>query len=171
MAGPTHVFDPIAVLQVLDRQRVSYVVVGALGRVIQGSDELTGGIDIVPSMREENLRRLELALEDINARRLDGKPPELAAGLDTGPVLELETDAGELKIVPEPAGTRGYDDLRRGASREPLGHGVRPSVASIGDHARMLAALDREQDAVPLRTVRRLIELEQARSHGLSIER
>ena len=59
------------------------------------------------------------------------------------PILELQTDAGELKIVPEPAGTRGYDDLRRRARREPLGRGLRPSVASIDDHARMLAALDR----------------------------
>ena len=42
-------FDPIALLQALDRHRVSYVVVGALGRVIHGSDELTDGLDIVPS--------------------------------------------------------------------------------------------------------------------------
>ena len=83
-------------------------------------------------------------------------------------MLELQTDAGELKIVPEPAGTRGYDDLRRAAGREPLGHGVRPSVASLGDHARMLAALSREQDLVPLHTVRRLVELELERSRGRS---
>jgi hypothetical protein len=88
-------------------------------------------------------------------------------------VVELRTEAGELKIVPEPAGTRGYDDLRRGATREPLGRGVRPSVASLGDHARMLAALDREQDRERLRAVRRLIELDRGRSHrrGLSLER
>ena len=67
-----------------------------------------------------------------------------------------------MKIVPEPTGTRGYDDLRRWANREPLGHGVRPSVASISDHARMLAALDREHDLESLHTLRRLIELEHA---------
>ena len=72
MAGAS--FDPIAVLQALDRQRVTYIVIGALGRVIHGSDELTDGIDIVPSTREENLRRLGLALDDLNARRADGKP-------------------------------------------------------------------------------------------------
>ena len=83
-------------------------------------------------------------------------------------MLELHTDAGKLKIIPEPAGTRGYDDLRRAASREPLGHGVRPSVASLGDHARMLAALNREQDLEPLHTVRRLVELELERSRGRS---
>jgi hypothetical protein len=45
------VFDPLAVMQVLDRHRVSYVVTGGLGRVIHGSDELTDGIDIVPSTK------------------------------------------------------------------------------------------------------------------------
>ena len=164
-------FDPIAILQALDEQRVTYVVVGALGRVIHGSDELTDGVDVVPSPKEENLRRLGLALDGLNARRTDGKPLALDNDLAGQPVLDLHTDAGELKIVPEPAGTRGYDDLRRGATREPLGRGVRPSVASIGDHARMLAALDRQQDLDALRTVRRLIELERSRSRGLSIER
>ena len=52
------------------------------------------------------------------------------------------------------------DDLRRHASREPLGRGVRPSVASVGDLARMLAALGREQDVPHLHELRRLRELE-----------
>jgi hypothetical protein len=163
------VFDPIALLRALDQRRVAYIVIGALGRVIQGSDEITDGIDIVPSPREENLRKLGLALEDLNASRVDGKPLALERGLPGEPVLELDTDAGELKIVPEPAGTRGYDDLRRDASREPLGSGLRPSVASLGDAARMLAALGREQDFDRLRTLRRVIEVE--RQLGLGLER
>jgi hypothetical protein len=165
------VFDPIRVMQALDRQRVTYIVVGALGRVLHGSDEITDGIDIVPSTRQENLRRLSLALDDLNARRPDGRRPALEPEIARRPVLELQTDAGELKVVAEPAGTRGYDDLRRDARREPLGRGLRPSVASVGDHARMLAALDREQDRQPLLTLRRLIELEHERSRGRVIER
>jgi hypothetical protein len=164
-------FDPIRVMEALNRQRVTYIVVGALGRVIHGSDEITDGIDIVPSTRDENLRRLARALDDLNARRADGVALALERDLARRPVLELQTDAGQLKIVPEPAGTRGYDDLRRAARREPLGRGLRPSVASIGDHARMLAALDRGQDRQPLLTLRRLIELEHERSRGRVIER
>lgn len=168
MAGESQdIFDPIAVLRALDRHRVAYIVVGALGRVIQGSDEVTDGIDIVPSTREGNLGRLGLALEDLNARRTDGKRLDVEDRLE--PILGLQTDAGEVKVIPEPAGTRGYDDLRRGASREPLGSGLRPSVASLGDHARMLAALARDEDLTALRTVRRLIELE--RELGLGLER
>jgi hypothetical protein len=170
---PRPAFDPIAVLQALDAEGVRYVVVGALGRVIHGSPELTDGIDIVPSMKDENLRRLEQALDQLKARRADGKPLKLDRDLSRAPVLELRTSAGELQLVPEPAGTRGYDDLRRGASREPLGRGVRSSVASLADHARMLAALDRQQDLEILQTTRRLIELDhqRTRSRGLTRER
>jgi hypothetical protein len=96
---------------------------------------------LVPSSREENLQRLTLALAELNARRRDGTAPVRERDLTGQPVVELETDAGEVRIVSEPAGTRGYTDLRRGAQRQPLGRGLRPHVASIDDHARMLAAL------------------------------
>jgi len=78
-------------------------------------------------------------------------------------LLELQTAHGELKIVPEPIGTRGYDDLRRAANREPLGRGVRPSVASIGDLARMVSALGDEERIPQLMQLRRLVELERVR--------
>ena len=166
-------FDPYALLEALDRQRVTYIIVGGLGRVLHGSDELTDGLDIVPSMREENVRRLGLALDELNARRPDGKSLVVERDLARQPVLELQTDAGELKVVREPEVTRGYDDLRRRATREPIGRGLRPSVASPDDHARMLAALDREQDQVPRQTMQRLMELERElhRGLGLSLER
>lgn len=76
-----------------------------------------------------------------------------------------------MTIVPTPAGTRGWDDLRRAANREPLGQGLRPSVASPGDLARMLAALGRDEDAEKLRRLRRLIELQHERRRGISLER
>jgi hypothetical protein len=167
----TDPFDPIAVLQALDEHRVRYVIVGALARVVHGSDESTDGIDVVPSMKEENLRRLGLALADLDARPASGRTLSLESDLARDAVLELSTREGELKLVPKPIGTAGYDDLRRAASREPLGRGVRPSVASPGDLARMLAALGREQDREPLQTMRRLIELERGRHRGLSLER
>lgn len=161
-------FDPYAILQEFDRVNTFFVVIGGLARVIQGSDELTHGLDIAPSTNKENLRRLSQALENLNARRVDGQPLALDE-LDPQrePVIELTSDAGEIKIVPEPAGTRGYEDLRHRANREPLGHGVRPSVASPGDLVRMLEALDRQPDPLVLETMRRVLELERT----LTIER
>jgi hypothetical protein len=167
VADATPEFDPRGLLAALDRQRVVYVVIGAFARVVQGADEITRGIDIVPSTREENLRRLDAALQELDARRADGTEPVLAEKAELEPVIELATSRGELKIVAEPAGTRGYEDLRRAATREPLGQGLRPAVASNGDLSRMLAALGREEDMPKLLDMRRLAELEI--SHGIEI--
>lgn len=150
-------------LATLDEHRVTYIVVGAFARVVQGADEITRGVDIVPSTREENLRRLDAALNDLGARTSDGREPALAETETLEPVTSFMTDRGELKVVPEPEGTRGYDDLRRAATREPLGHGLRPSVASVGDLSRMLSALRRENDMPKLLAMRRLAELELSR--------
>jgi len=164
-------FDPYELLAALQAQRVSFVVIGAFARVVRGTRELTGGIDITPSLRDDNLDRLGAALDDLDARRVDGK--RLDVHRLTRPVVELETRAGELKLVPEPAGTRGYDDLRRRADREPLGRGLRPQIASTDDLARMLGAFDREQDIDRLLRLRRLMNLEHqlSRQLGRGIER
>ena len=157
-------FDPYAILAALEQERTTYILVGAFARVLVGAEGITRGIDLTPSTREENLRRLDLALEHIHARRPDGGDPAVqTTDYVREPVVELETDHGEVKIVPYPEGTRGYDDLRRAAERLPIGRGLRPSVASPADLARMLSGLGREQDMPNLMMMRRLIELE----HGL----
>ncbi len=169
MAEQAPAFDPYEQLAALQRHHVSFVVIGALARVIHGTAELTEGMDITPSMREDNVARLKNGLDDLEAKRRDRKRLDLAA-LDEH-VVALRTRAGELKLVPEPAGTRGYDDLRRHASREPLGQGIRPQVASPGDLARMLGALGQPDQLPTLLRLRRLIELERERNRGWSLER
>jgi hypothetical protein len=162
-------FDPYAILEALEGRRVTYVLIGGFARVIQGTEELTRGVDLAPSLRGENLKRLALALDDLEAERVDGRPLVIdEATIRDEPVIGLRSRGGELKVVPAPVGTRGgYDDLRRAATREPLGRGLRPSIASIGDLARMAAALGREQDMVPLRQLRTLAELERGRVRGI----
>jgi hypothetical protein len=164
-------FDPYELLAALQAHRVSFIVIGAFARLVHGTRELTDGIDITPSMREDNLERLARALEDLAARRADGK--RLDRQKLKGPVVELDTRAGELKLVLEPAGTRGYDDLRRRAEREPLGQGLRPQIASTDDLARMLGALQRDQDVERLLRLRRLMTLDRqlSRELGRALER
>jgi hypothetical protein len=118
------------------------------------------GVDITPSTRPENLKRLDEALSELGAGETD---------LDMEQPTTVTTPYGELRVVPMPAGTRGYDDLRRAAVREPLGQGLRPAVASKGDLARMLSALGRDEDAEKLRQLRRLIELEHELGLGIDL--
>lgn len=166
MAEADH-FDPYALFTVLERQFVFYVVVGALARVLQGSGEVTNGLDLCPSLKEDNLGRLSLALAELDARTAAGKPVVLERDLVGRAALELRTEAGALTIVPEPAGTRGYEDLRRRARNEPIGQGLRPQIAAVDDLARMLSVMNREQDRLPLRTMQRVIELGPELRRGL----
>jgi hypothetical protein len=166
------VFDPYALFEAFDRERLSYVVVGGFARVVHGSAETTDGLDIVPSLREENLRRLGRALEELDARGPDRRPVE-EESLSASDAVTTRTRAGELRIVPAPWGTRGYDDLRIRASRENLGRGARPQVASLVDCVRMLEASERSPDAERLLRLRRMMDLERQRvpHRRLTIER
>jgi hypothetical protein len=152
-------FDPYALFEALDRQRVSYVVVGGFARVVHGTAETTDGLDIVPSLRDENLRRLRRALDDLQATASKGGPI-VTQNLAAADAVTARTGAGELRIVPAPWGTRGYDDLRIRAVRENLGRGVRPAISSVVDCVRMLDASDRAEDHERLLRLRRLLELE-----------
>jgi hypothetical protein len=70
------------------------------------------------------------------------------------------TEHGSLTVIWEPAGSRrGYTDLRRAASREPIGRGLRPPVASAADLAGILGALGRQEDRPAILALRRLIRL------------
>lgn len=161
MAEAQMKFDPLGLLAALDRHRVAYIVIGAFGRVVNGAEEVTRGVDIVPSPKPDNLERLKAALAELDATTPDGH--SVSADTAENAVVQVSTSRGELKIVQQPEGTRGYEDLRRTATREPLGRGIRPAVASIDDLARMLAALGREEDQQKLGDLRRLAELELGR--------
>jgi hypothetical protein len=159
--------DPYAIFAALERERVAYVVVGGFARVVHGSAETTDGLDLVPSLRKENLRRLGRALEELGAPL-----PDLPEKVARSEPVTARTSAGELRVVPEPWGTRGYDDLRIRAFRENLGRGARPQVASLVDCVRMLEASERKPDAERLQRLRRLMELERqlVPERGLSID-
>lgn len=163
-------FDPRGALAALERSRVGYVVIGGLARVLHGTDEVTNGVDICPGLRpEENLVRLERALEELEARRADRRRLVVdEESFRAERVVRLRTTMGEMSLVPEPAGTRrGYEDLRRMASREPIGDGLRPQVASMEDLARMSAALAYELGRQPGREAERLRALEVEHSREL----
>ena len=163
-------FDPRAILAALDRHRVDYVLIGGLAQVIRGADITTTSVDICPSFAADNLDRLTRAAQDLDAAAVDGEPTELTdASLAAHPVISLATSAGTLRVVGAPEGAPiGFVDLRRAATKEHLGHGVQPVVASVGDLARMASALHRDQDLARLTQLRRIVELEARRPETIS---
>lgn len=158
-------FDPYVIMRALQQARVDYVLIGGLARVVQGSDEVTGSFDLAPSRRPANLQRLEAALHVLGVGGADGTIIDSLANEPAKP-LTLDSPAGAVTIVLDPAGTRGYEDLRRKASRAALGDGLRPQVASPGDLVRMMEALARPEHVSVARIMRRVVELDR----GLGIE-
>jgi hypothetical protein len=143
---------------------VSYVLIGSLARFVRGVDEESTEIEIVPSLRPDNLRRLARALHELGADSVELDRDRLASQ-----PLMIDTPAGALRVTGRPPATRrGYDDLRRDATRELLERGLRPAVASSADLARLLAT-DPEHDPSTLATLRRIAELERAQSRGLGL--
>jgi hypothetical protein len=166
-SAPPAGFDPYAVLAALEEARVWCILIGGIARVLQGSDEVTRGVDLTPSPKPEGLERLAGALVGLDAVPRNGATlAEAAADPEAVPVLAYDTRAGEVKVVVRPAGTRGYEDLRWKADWLHVGEGLRPHVAAPGDLVRMLEALERPDLARTLETMRRVVELDRGRGLG-----
>jgi hypothetical protein len=156
-------FFPEAILRVLQSREVHYVLVGGLAASLHGSPHVTTDVDIAPSRDRSNLERLARALEEMDARvRAEGEPEGLpfdrsAAMLARVSILNLTTRYGDLDVTFEPAGTRGYDDLRRHAVEITI-RGTRVPVASLADVIRSKEAAGREKDRLTLPALRRLLE-------------
>lgn len=157
-------FRPRELLRVLERRDVRYVLIGGFAAAIHGSTVQTNDADICPARDEENLERLAAALAELDARIA---VPDEPGGVDfphdpqfIGRVAtwNLVTRYGRFDISFQPSGTRGYEDLRRGAAEYDLGDGLIVPVASLLDIIRSKEAAGREKDRRALPTLRRLLE-------------
>jgi transcriptional regulator with XRE-family HTH domain len=145
-------FDPYSILAILERHKVAYLLVGALARVIRGTDEIADDFELSPSRQPPNLTRLQRAVSELAGDEASAVPWASDA--------TVTTEHGSLIIVLAPPGSRrGYTDLHRAASREPIGRGLRPPVASTADLAGMLSALKRDEDRATILALRRLTRL------------
>ena len=161
-------FDPLAMLDVLGRYDVRYVMIGGLAGRLWGSPTVTNDLDVCYAQERTNLRRLADALRELNAR-LRGVAEDVPFLLDdrtlaAGDHFTFVTDAGNLDCLGTPAGTKGYDDLSRTA--EPMQIGDRTvQVAAIENLIRMKLAAGRPKDRVEaeiLGAVREELEREES---------
>jgi len=165
---PNAKFSPTEILEVLNKCRVRYLVIGGLAATIHGSPHVTFDVDVTPERSADNLAQLSLALTELEARvRTEGEPEGLkfdhnADSLGRADIWNLATNAGDLDITFVPSGTGGYDDLKRDAAKiEVLG--VQLKVSSLADVVRSKEAADRPKDRLTLPTLRRLLEQESSR--------
>ncbi|MEW6687803.1 MAG: hypothetical protein AB1452_01815 [Pseudomonadota bacterium] len=155
-------FDPERIVTVLARHGVRYVLVGALAARLQGFPRLTADADITPARDAGNLERLAAALRELKARVYTEDLPQGLAFDISAPALaraemwNLVTSAGRLDIVFEPAGTKGYEDLRGNAQRFEV-FGVELHAASLRDIVRSKKAAGRPQDRQDVAVMRAML--------------
>ena len=156
-------FDPLAVLCALGDGGVEYLVIGGVAATLHGSPLSTGDLDVCPARHRANLDRLAAALKRVGARiQSVGEPEGVAlpadgALLGQADVWNLTTPYGRLDLAFRPAGTSGYDDLKRDAVTFRIGDLDIPT-ASLRDVIRSKEAAGRERDRMALPTLRRLLE-------------
>ncbi|MGH7192235.1 MAG: hypothetical protein ACREJM_01735 [Candidatus Saccharimonadales bacterium] len=154
-------FDPDALLAVLHRHGVRYVLIGGLAAALRGSATPTFDVDITPAAGSVNLARLSAALTDLDARvRVDGIPEGLpfshdAESLTQMTIMNLVTRFGDLDIAFDPAGIADYSQWEIDATLVTV-LGVPVQVASLDDIIRSKEAADRAKDRLQLPMLRAL---------------
>lgn len=145
--------DVLGVLAALERAGVRYVLVGELAEVLHGSPLLPLGGTVAIVARAGQREQLDAVIA-----AADGKPTTVMAGswIDAPASFTLERHASELRVVPAPAGTQGYEDLRRDATPITVGEQLTVMVASLVDLVRIAEA---GEDRARVPALRRTLEL------------
>jgi hypothetical protein len=161
------VIDPIPLLEVLVRHEVRFVVIGGIAAISQGYPLPTEDVDVTPARDPENLERLAGALQELEARlRVPRGQQPVAFPADARMLAQADswtmtTRFGDLDVMFSPAGTRGFDDLKRDAASVELGltRRLRVLVASLADVIRSKEAANRPKDQAQLPALRQTLEM------------
>ncbi len=143
--GPSHssghVLRPRALLDVLGRHKLRFVIIGGVAERILGSPRVTEDFDICPATSRANLERLAGTLNELDARfraeglELEGLPapePWDARSFGSYTSLALITRYGFFDVWFRPDGTGGYDDLSKKAIDVEVA-GMKVKVAHLDD--------------------------------------
>ena len=157
--------DPLAILRVLNRHDVHFLVIGGIAGALHGSATLTADVDILYERERTNVRRLADALVELGATRRDASNA-LPAALDARALLNgtnflLTTRAGELDCIGEtPSGRFTYTQLAPTAESFEIASDLIVAVVSLEDLISMKRTTGRPKD---LAEVENLIVLRRVR--------
>jgi len=145
--------DPRGVLRALDRVAARYVLIGELAEVLHGSPLLPIASTVTIVARAGQRENISTA---ITASR--GHPAEGSAtsSIDAPARFTLDEYGVELVVAPAPAGTHGYEDLRRDATPIQIDEDLSVAVASLVDLVRIA---DASEDRARVPALRRTLEL------------
>jgi Nucleotidyl transferase AbiEii toxin, Type IV TA system len=148
-------FRPTELIGALALAGVDFVVIGGVAVVVQASPRFTRDLDISYATDTANLERLGALLVALEARlRGVGDAPFMpdARTLRHTQMLTLTTRSGDLDLLVDPPGSRGYAALRRHADIVDL-DGVSVRIASLEDLIEMKRAAGRPQDQIDVESL------------------
>jgi hypothetical protein len=166
---PGPAVDAGAIVAALQRQQVAFVAVGGMAAIWHGSVRITKDFDLCPRWTPENLQRLALALEELDARLLvpDGPTEGIEVPLDGRFLAAMElstrrTTAGDVDVLLGiPADRRWrlsrFEHLQQRAIIFEL-EGARVMLASLADIVRSKEVSDRPPDREALPDLQNLLE-------------
>ena len=130
--------------------------------MLHGSAQATFDLDICYATDGGNLTALGAVLIELGARlKAVGDPVPFvpdASALRRVELLTMITDQGELDVLARPAGSPGYEVLRRNADRFDI-DGISVLVASLDDLIAMKASAGRPKDLAAIEELRAIKRL------------
>ena len=159
-----------AIIEVLNRHGVRYVVIGAYAAIAQQAPiRATRDIDFTPDVSADNLERLSAALRTLGARiRTNGIPEGLpfdhdGQSLGASAVWNLICPDGEFDISFRPSGFEtGYAELEANAHTVRV-ESIDVMVADVEDIIRSKEAAGRPKDLQVLPALYRFVRYKKER--------
>lgn len=158
-----HEFDPAELVRALVDARVDFVVIGGYAAIRHREvARFTEDLDVIAAPERDNLERLAVALQGLDALSTRPMPGQLpvtpgARELSFGGTWELATRFGALHIVQNPPGAPPYEALASDAEL----------IEAFG---RRFAVCSREHLVAMKRAVLRRIDIEDLRALGEDVE-
>lgn len=152
--------DFAAILQVLARHAVDFIVVGGVAGAVHGSPLATFDLDVVHSTRPENIDRLLAALEELDAYyriQPDLRLRPAASRLSSPGHQLLLTRFGPLDLLGRIGEGQGYDELVPESVKVEIG-GALIRVLSLEALIAIKESMPDAKDRIALAVLRRILE-------------
>jgi hypothetical protein len=155
------VTDFQGLLETLVRGEVEFLLVGGVAATVHGSARLTQDLDLVYRRSPENIRRLALAVRDLEPY-LRGAPAGLPFRFDEATVrlglnFTLTSTLGDLDLLGEIAGGGTYEDLLPHSVEVEL-FGIPVRCLDLETLIRVKRAAGRPKDLEAVAELERLLE-------------
>ena len=160
-------------IDLLDSERVDYVLIGGSAAILHGAAHVTQDVDFCCSRESDNLDRIARALNTVNPRfRVLGLPEGMPTKLDirtlrNGDSFAFITDIGFVDIRFSVDGIGSYEAVLAMSSVEEFGERSLP-LLSIDGLIQCKTAIARPRDLALLPELEMMREAEHVRQHSLA---